>query len=167
MDATQIEQENQLGFKIPKYLSESNFIQLPNLLLNELRDGKLQWIDIIVYIILISFKSGKNNVYPANYTIAIMARKAESTIRASLQRLADRGHIRREILKGTKRRNIYFNTFVGTDFKIYRGTPVNRTKRIKPKRIKPESPAKDIELLAEAPAIEIESDILGEEEPLF
>ena len=77
-------------------LSEAHFVQIPNVLLNQVAEGGLQPLDVLVFGVLHSHLGQNEAAWPSNTTVAKCLGKGVATVGRSISRLTKRGHIRRE-----------------------------------------------------------------------
>jgi hypothetical protein len=82
-------------------LDESTYQNVPSILLNHLRGGALEHIDIVIYALLKSHSRMTESCYPSYACLAEEARCSESSVQRSLRRLVDAQHIRGKEGNGT------------------------------------------------------------------
>ena len=76
-------------------LSEQHFAIVPNVLINEVANGSLRAVDVVVYIALLDHLGENSCVWASWGTIARLTGYCTKSVWRSVNRLADRGHVRR------------------------------------------------------------------------
>jgi hypothetical protein len=87
-----------------KSLDEKFFQQIPNKLINDVRDETLNPLDVVVYAVFLNFRGDNEGSWPSNTTVAKAVGRSERTIQHCTKRLEKAGHIDRSQYsnKGTK-----------------------------------------------------------------
>ncbi len=105
-------------------LSEAHYVQIPLVLVNQVADGDLETLDVLVFGVLYSFLGQNKAAWPSNLTVAESLGKGVTTVRRSISRLERRGHIRREQKNTGTTAHTYFLTCVKAG-KVCVGKPVS------------------------------------------
>jgi Helix-turn-helix domain len=87
--------ETEIPDKSPM-LSEDNYQQIPNILVNDVRKNKIKPLDIVVWIVFSNHQRQKEHSWPSNKTIANFVGVNERTIIRSIGRLKAAGHLIRK-----------------------------------------------------------------------
>jgi hypothetical protein len=118
-----------------KPIPEDTYQNVPSILLNQLREGTLEHIDIVIYALLKSHSRLTESCYPSYNCLAEEAQCSESSVGRSLRRLADAKHIRGKEKNGTGK------IFLLTD--VVGGKVIRRAVPMPPPRQNPEPPEED------------------------
>jgi hypothetical protein len=107
-------------------LSNEHFTLLPNPLLNDLKDGKLEPLDIAVYAVYSNRVGAKGNCWVGNKSVAASLGISARTVQRCTRRLEKAGHIRR---KGNSQWGTRY-TFLGT--RVKKGSVVVANEEVTP-----------------------------------
>lgn len=77
-------------------LPVAGFQLIPNLLVNEIADGRLRANDVVVYLTFKAYQRGKEFAWPSNGTVAGNCGMSVSTLARCVERLETGGHLRRQ-----------------------------------------------------------------------
>jgi len=90
-----IENDNQNGKGTNRNLEEGNFQRVPNILINDIKIGKLICTDLGVYCVFSDHQRKKPDSWVSNKTVANHLGMSTKTVMRSLVRLAEAGHLSR------------------------------------------------------------------------
>lgn len=107
-----IENDNLFRRNERKNLNPEYFQQVPNILINEVRDQNLTPTDVCVYIVFCDFQRGNVYCFPSLKTVAKHLGLSSRTVSRSVSRLLNRGHIKRRVLQTGKRADTCVKTLV-------------------------------------------------------
>jgi hypothetical protein len=77
-------------------LNEGFFTQVSNKLANDVRDGILKPIDLLVYIVFLNHQRGKDHSWPSNATVARLTNQCDRNAGRCIKRLCKAGHLLRK-----------------------------------------------------------------------
>lgn len=93
-------------------LSAEHYVQIPNVLLTEFAERRLQALDVLVYGVLVNHLGHNKSAWPSNRRVAGCLCVGLATVRRSISRLRACGHICRVQRSMGETAHTYFLTVV-------------------------------------------------------